>query len=51
MERVIVSKSMMMRKAMSAAVIKLFIGFGGGSWFCSKFYVFGAFSGGKSRIY
>jgi hypothetical protein len=36
MERVIASKSMMMRKAMSAAVIRLFIGFGGGFYmiFC-----------------
>jgi hypothetical protein len=30
MERVIASKSIMMRNAMSAAVIKLFIGSGGG---------------------
>jgi hypothetical protein len=35
MERVIASKSMMMRKAMSAAVIRLFIGFGGVRWLFS----------------
>jgi hypothetical protein len=33
MERVSASKSMIRRKAMSAAVMKLFIGFSGGSWF------------------